>query len=325
MNIPLGGLRPAPPRLDPIEVRRKFRGPRRDSWRSRAASKAWDRPAAPKNTSYDTVNTTDKSVLEDNCNRWCQKQRKFMAQKEHNSLVAISNLPPLDVFYGWDLSAGELGDEKYTQNGIDSGVGIGDAMCCERSVCNRVDVFRVNLRWPRLRFSAADVEFGDRHPWRNSDQPRRWEHNKIGGPVGQWGRDHAFLPDPSARADQRRIGRRRGWRGRRRGLGLGCGECPPFAAPFAAPPNIVETGPSSVIRMSGLPPDECAVGLSSSKFELKTGSGGKVKEAQPGLVGASESPFRPSDSHGSSSDRGSYVCGFGSGLGLEAKRELDML
>ena len=70
------------------------------------------------------------------------------------------------------------------------------------------------------------------------------------------------------------------------GLGLGCGECPPFAAPFAAPPNIVETGPSSVIRMSGLPPDECAVGLSSSKFELKTESWGKVEEAQPEFVGA---------------------------------------
>src|SRR5258707_11739175 len=37
------------------------------------------------------------------------------------------------------------------------------------------------------------------------------------------------------------------------GLGLGFDECPPFAAP----PNIVETGPSSVIRMSGLAPDEC--------------------------------------------------------------------
>ena len=59
-----------------------------------------------------------------------------------------------------------------------------------------------------------------------------------------------------------------------------------MSALFAAPPNIVETGPSSVIRMSGLSPDECADGLSSSKFELKTGSWGNVEEAQPGFVGA---------------------------------------
>src|SRR5258707_2762612 len=45
------------------------------------------------------------------------------------------------------------------------------------------------------------------------------------------------------------------------GLGGG-GECPPCL--LADPPNIVETGPSSVIRMSGLAPDECADGLSSS-------------------------------------------------------------